>query len=234
MNYGENISKVLLLLIVVIVGFAAFHLNEINQKSTKFYEYEKGKINLLQISKIIPRVEYYATLSQDNKIDINTKYSTSLNRNEIINIETFLATAKESEFYNIEITTYIMFDDQRVNIYKSPRYIKLPSSYRVNDYMLDILKMYGVDEFQYSALAKLKDKIFEDRDKFLTTVVSVAKLNRSDWVINNVPILGLGEKAAKFSTEMETDIEENQLDSDTISSIMKELDNSYNVYVQIK
>jgi len=234
MNYGENISKILLLLIVIIVGYASYNLEKINQKSTKFYEYEKGKINLLRISKINPRVEYYATLSQDNTIDINRKYATSLNNNEIKNIKTFLATAKDSEFYNIEIKTYIMFDKQRVNIYKSSRYIKLPSSYKVNDYMLDIFKVYGIDEFQYAELAKLKDKIFEDRDNFIDTVVRTAKLNRTEWVVQNIPVLGLGEKAAKFSVEIDNTTKENLLSSDTIDTIINELKKSYNVYTEIK
>jgi len=63
MNYGENISETLLLLIVVFVSFTAYDSAEINKKSKESYEYEKGKNNLLFISKVNPRVEYYAILS---------------------------------------------------------------------------------------------------------------------------------------------------------------------------
>ena len=234
MNYGENITKVLLLIIIFIAGFATYNLIDINKKSTKFYEYEKGKINLLQVSKINPRVEYYATLSQDENLDINRKYSTTLNLDEISNIETFLATTKDSEFYNIEINTYMMFDNQRVNIYKSPRYVQLPSHYQVNDYMLSVLKVYGIDEFQYEGLMKLKEKIFEGREKFIDSVISVAKLNRSEWVLKNIPILGLGEKSAEFLTELDSDVKERFLSDSEIKIISEKLHGSYSSYMDIK
>jgi len=234
MNFGENISKLLLLVIIAIVLFIANTLDGINKNTKKFYAYDKGKINLQQVKKIHPRVEYYATLSQDKNLDLYKKYSTHFDIDEIDNINSFLATTHNSKFYNIEITAFLLFDNERVNIYRSKRYLKLPSNYTVSDYMLNILKMYGVDDYQYAQLEKLKGQLLASKKEFTAKIVSVAKLNNNDWVVKNVPILGLGEKAAKFLKEIDQEAQENLLSDDEIKTLIEDLKSAYSKYTEIK
>jgi serine/threonine protein kinase len=199
-----------------------------------FYEDKDTKINLLQVKKIYPRVSYYATFSSDSLGEIHKLFSTTLNEKEISNIHHFLSLAKEKEFYNVEITAYMMLDDTKVELYKSKTYTKFAKNYSINPYLLDTLRIYGLDDFQYKSLLKIKDKTYTSKEKFLEDVVSYARIKRSDWSEKNIPILGLGEKGAKFMNGIEELDGENLLDNAAIAEIVKGLRSSYEKYIGIK
>lgn len=234
MNILDNLYKVLVLVLLFSITIATYSLVGMNKKGGNFYTYKDTKINLLQVKKIHPRVSYYATLSSDSLPEINKLFSTTLNDKEIQNIEKFLKLSQDSEFYNIEIQAFMMFDDQKIELYKSPTYTKYARKYSVNPYLLETLKIYGLDDFQYANLLKIKDKIYTSKEKFLEDVLTYARLKHSHWSEKNIPILGLGEKAAKFMHNVDTNEKENLLDVKGISEILHGLKEANEKYLGIK
>ncbi len=234
MKPQDIIYKVLVLFMLAVLSVGAFKLDDKSESKTNFYEYQNSKINLLQVKHITPRVSYYATLAEDNTEDINRKFSTILHKEEIRNIKEFLRLAKNSEFYNIEIVAYMMLDEIEVELYKSDRYFKYAGQYSVNDYLLETLDNYGIDEFQYKNLLALKGKIYTNRDKFVDDVVMYAKLKKGSWTDTNIPELGLGENGIKFMNGVSNEITENHLSDEDINNIISSLEKALNVYEGIK
>ena len=234
MNLQEIIYKVLVLFMLVVLSVGVFKLDDKRESKTYFYEYENSKINLLQVKKITPRVSYYATLAEDKTEDINRKFSTVFHKKEIQNIKEFLTLAKNSEFYNIEIVAFMMFDNKEIELYKSDRYFKYAGQYSVNDYLLETLDNYGIDEFQYKNLSALKGKVYTDRDKFVDDVVMYAKLKKGSWTDENIPKLGLGKNGVKFMNGVSNEIKENHLQDEDINNIILNLEKALNVYEEIK
>jgi len=234
MNFLENLYKVIVLVLLLSISVTTYNLVNQEKHSSNFFEYQDTKINLLQVKKVHPRVSYYATLSSDSIYDINKIYSTTLNTKEIKNIEKFLKLSKSSEFYNIEIRAFMMFDDQEIELFKSKNYTKFAKTYSINPYLLETLKIYGLDDFQYKNLLKIKDKKYTSKEKFIEDVLSFARMKRSNWSEKNIPILGLGEKGAKFMHNISEDEVENLIDDSKISEILNELNNSQEKYLGIK
>ena len=233
MKLQEIIYKVLVLFMLVVLSVGVFKLNDKSESKTNFYEHKNSKINLLQVKRITPRVSYYATLAEDNTEDINRKFSTIFHKKEIQNIEEFLTLAKNSEFYNIEIVAYVMLDDTEVELYKSDKFFKYAGQYSVNDYLLETLDNYGIDEFQYKNLSALKGKIYTDKDKFVDDVVMHAKLKKGSWTDENIPKLGLGKNGVKFMNGVSQEIKENHLTDEDIKNIIVNLEKALSVYEEI-
>ncbi|MEN8304417.1 MAG: hypothetical protein ABFQ64_10125 [Campylobacterota bacterium] len=234
MKLQDIIYKVLVLFMLVVLTVGVVKLNDSSESKRNFYEYKNSKINLLHVKRILPRVSYYATLAEDKSEDINRKFSTKFHKEEIENIEEFLTLAKNSEFYNIEIVAYMMLDDMDVELYKSDKFFKYAGQYSVNDYLLETLDNYGIDEFQYKNLSALKGKIYTDKDKFVNDVVMYAKLKKGSWTDENIPKLGLGKNGVKFMDGVSQEIKENHLRDEDIKNIIVNLEKALSVYEEIE
>ncbi len=234
MKLQEIIYKVLVLFMFIILSVGVYRLVEQGDNKTNFYEYKNSKINLLQVKKITPRVSYYATLAEDKTEDINRKFSTIFHKEEIQNIKEFLQIAKNSEFYNIEIVAYMMFDNREIELYKSDRFFKYAGQYSVNDYLLKTLNNYGIDEFQFKNLSALKGKVYTDKEKFVNDVVLYAKLKKGSWTDENIPKLGLGQNGVKFMNGVSQEVKENHLQDEDINNIISELEKALNIYEEIR
>lgn len=234
MQREDKFFKVFVLVILSILLFISYKiLGAIDSKSS-FYAYKGVKVNLAQIHKIEPRVSYYITLSSDTYEQINKKYSVKLDMDEIQNIKNFLKMAPQSDFYNIEINAYMMFDDEKIELYHSEHYIKLAKEYSVNEYLLETLRAYGIDDFQYNNLLKIKDKRYKSRDKFIADVILYAKLRRGAWSEKEIPRLGLSKKGDKFMQALPEDLEENLLQEKEIQAIVVGLTRAYSEYLGIQ
>ncbi len=234
MKLQENIYKVLVLFMLIVLSVGVFKLVDESSSRTNFYEYKNSKINLLQVKRITPRVSYYATLAEDKSEDINRKFSTIFHKKEIQNIKEFLEVAKSSEFYNIEIVAYMMFDKKEIQLYKSDKFFKYAGQYSVNNNLLETLNNYGIDEFQYKNLLALKGKIYTDKDKFVNDVVMYAKLKKGSWTDENIPKLGLGKNGVKFMNGVNQEIQEKHLADEDIKNIILNLEKALSVYEEIK
>lgn len=234
MKAQEIVYKLLVLFMLGVLVIGVYKLVEKDESKTYFYEYENSKINLLQVKKITPRVSYYATLAEDKTEDINRKFSTIFHKVEIENIKKFLEVAKNSEFYNIEIAAFMLFDDKEIEVYKSSRFFKYAGQYSVNDYLLKTLDNYGIDKFQYKNLSALKGKVYTDKNKFVNDVVMYAKLKKGSWVDENIPKLGLGQNGLKFMNGVSNEIKENHLQDEDIEKIILNLQKALNVFEEIK
>ena len=234
MKFLDIFSKLSILLILVILIVGVAKLVSIDKNESKFYEYNNVKINLAQVKEIRARVDYIITYKEDDNIDIFRKYSTHLNAAEIESIKGFLTLAKTSEFYNVEIETYMLFDKTKIGLYHSPRFLKHATTYSVNENLLSKLSAYGLDGFQYNNLTKIKDVVYDDVNKFFDDVVSYAKLKKSNWSQQNIPKLGLGSNANKFMSKVDMKITEKTLTDEDIKVIVKDMQDSYGVYNGIK
>lgn len=230
MKFLDIISKlsIFLILIILIVGVTKFISIEKNESN--FYEYKNMKINLEQVKMVEAKVDYIITYKEDDNIDIFRKYSTPLNSNEIANIEGFLSLAKTSEFYNVEIVTYMLFDKQKIELYHSPRFLKHATTYTVNENLLSQLSVYGLDEFQYKNLTKIKNVVYDDANKFFNDVLAYAKLKNSNWSQEHIPKLGLSANANKFMSSVDMKVEQKSLNDENIKAIINNMKESYGTY----
>ena len=234
MKFTENVKVLLLLSILATILVGLLSLKAINAKLINFYEYDNKKINLAQIKYINSRVDYIATLSQDKSEDMNRKYSTHFDMNEISKIEKILEISKKNDFYDIKIDAYIMFDNEKINLFQSKRYIKLPTNFKVNSHMLNTLKTYGIDDYQYQNLLKLQEQSFTNREDFVNTVIDRAKLKKNDWLITNIALLGVGQKESDFLKNIDSNATQMLLDKNEISTVIDSLKSSYDKYAEIK
>jgi hypothetical protein len=180
------------------------------------------------------KVDYIITYKEDSEKDIFSKYTTSLDENEIQNIHTFLENVSQSDYYNVEIVSYMLFDEKRLELFHSPRYLKLPSSYKVNKELLSTLQEYGVDDFQYKNLLKIEDKIYTDRTSFYKDVISFAKLKESQWLRNNIIRLGVDSKTAEFLENVDFKESEKLIGEKEIKESMSHLLDAYKSYEAIE
>lgn len=234
MKLTENVKVLLLLSILATVILGLLCLKAIDTKLVNFYEHDNKKINLAQIKYINSRVDYIATLSQDKSEDMNRKYSTHFDINEISKIEKILEISKKSDFYDIKIDAYMMFDNEKINLFQSKRYVKLPTNFKVNPHMLSTLKTYGIDDYQYQNLLKLQDQSFTNREDFVNTVIDRAKLKKNDWLVTNIALLGVGQKESDFLKNIDSTTAETILDKSEISTVIDSLKSSYDKYSGIK
>ena len=234
MKFLDIFSKLSILLILVILIVGVTKLGNFEKHESKFYEYNNMKINLAQVKVIRARVDYIITYKEDDNMNIFRKYSTSLNAGEIDNIKGFLSLSQKSEFYNVEVETYMLFDKKKVVLYHSPHFLKHATTYSVNENLLSQLRAYGLDSFQYKNLEKIKDVVYNDVNKFFDDVISYAKLKKSNWSEKNIPKLGLGSNANKFMQNVDMSLPQKSLSDEDIKTIVLKMQESYKVYDGIK
>jgi len=227
MKQADNLLK-LAILIVTIIG--VIKLISIDDKASNFYEYKSTKINLKQIKQITPRLDYIISYKEDEEKDIFHKYSTSLNKKEINNLETFLIQASSSEYYNVEIVAYMMLDSFKVELFHSKKYMKKPHTYVVSKELLSTLSKNGLDKFQYENLKEIEGKSYDNLESFFDDVIAYAKLRRSEWSKRVIPELGMGTKANKFLSYVDPKTEEKVLEPQDIKNIMQNLKEAFDVY----
>ncbi|MCX6075387.1 MAG: hypothetical protein NTW78_00700 [Campylobacterales bacterium] len=230
----EKVKLLLLSSILIALIIGLFRLSGIDEKLTNFYQYDNKKINLTAVKFIQPRVDYVATLSQDKDEDFNRKYSTHFDLNEISKIEKFLKLSKQSDFYDIQINAYMMFDNEKINLFQSKRFVKLPSKYKVTPYLIGKLNGYGLDEHQHQNLTKLQEQVFSKKDEFVNTVIERAKLRKSDWLVTNIALMGVGQKESNFLKNIENDTPETLLEKNDIKEIISSLKAVHDNYLGIK
>ena len=230
MKIVEITQKISIYIIVILLIVITSKLINMESEESQFYEYKNSKINLKQVKKIIPRLEYIITYKEDDNIDVFRKYTTPLNPKEIKNVENFLYLAQKSEFYNVEVISFMLFDDEKIPLYHSQRFLKSPANYSVNENMLSKLSSYGLDDMQYENLKQLKKKVYNDANVFFEDVISYAKIKRSEWSQENIPKLGLGLNAEKFLSTLSDGVEQRELTKKEILEIVKELKKSYKQY----
>lgn len=234
MGQYKMIYQILILVILLIITFMTSNIYNLLNNKSSFYEHNNQKINLLQVKNISSRVSYYATLPSDAYSDINKQYNTTLSETEITNIEKILILATKSEFYNIQLTVYLNLDDASIQLYKSPKYLKFPKKYSITPHMLDTLKTYGIDDFQYKSLQKLQNKTYVDKNKFVDDVITYGRLKRNSWSENNIPLFGLGKNAQRFMQTLQENEKENIIKKEDIKNIITELHTARNKYLGIK
>ena len=127
-----------------------------------------------------------------------------------------------------------MFDNEKINLFQSKRYIKLPTNFKVNSHMLNTLKTYGIDDYQYQNLLKLQEQSFTNREDFVNTVIDRAKLKKNDWLITNIALLGVGQKESDFLKNIDSNATQMLLDKNEISTVIDSLKSSYDKYAEIK
>jgi hypothetical protein len=230
----DIVSKLSIVVIVFLLAIGVNKLLSLDKKATNFYTYKNIKINLQQVKSVKIRVEYIITDKEDDTKNIFKKYTTSLNENEINNIDTLLKEAQKSEYYNIEIATYMLFDTQKIELFHSPRYLKLPTHYSVNKNFLRELQSYGIDDFQYKNLLTLKDKIYTDRGKFYEDVINLAKLKDSPWARKHIINLGVDTSSVLFMQNIEAEDTENLMSVAALKATIVKLAASYKVYEAIE
>jgi len=218
------LEYMLSLMVVVLLIGSLYILIEINKKSSNFYELENSKINLAMVKHLRIKVDYSVTLAE---------HSTYLNPQEIQNIENILLKASSNEFYAIHIKSYFMFDDEKVILFDSKKYLKKPSIYRVSKNMLEKLKIYGLDDAQYNNLLLLKDKDFRNKEEFISTVIEHAKLTRDNWTQENIPLLGMNKFALALLETLDESATEMILKEEDITEILKSLNNAYKQYLGV-
>ena len=214
--------------------FALNQMQEIKSLLTRFYEYDGKKINLTQVKLIEPRVDYIISYDDASDLDTFYRHSEQINEKEIATLEKILQKAQQSDFYEIRFLVYLLFDDTKIVLYKSPLFFKTVHRYSVNENMLRVLKNYGIDAFQYKGIASLQGNIYTDKEKFVDDVVRLGKLKKSAWSQKNIPLLGMGEKAAAFMRHVESYEHENLLQDKDIKAIIKALRDAYQTYMSIQ
>lgn len=234
MKLLDVLSRVSVVLVFVLMVLILNKLDDVEIKSKNFYEYKNTKINLNLIKNITPRVDYIITYKEDKLEDIFRSYSTTLDEEEINNIHSLLDFAQKSEFYSVEIIAYMKFDERDVELFLSDKYVKKPSSYRVNQSMLTTLRDYGIDDFQYNNLVKLQDKVYESAALFYEDVTAYAKLKKDAWTEQNIPLLGLGDNGVRFAQNINLKSEERVLTQEDVTTIIKGLEAAYSEYKSLK
>jgi len=230
----DKVFKLLVLLILIIIVFSLWKISDIFIGKKTFYEYRGTKINLLQVHKIEPKISYRISSPDDNFENINKQYNVQFNTNEINKIVKLLKVISSKSYYNIEIIAYMIFDKRQIELYRSKHYIKYPQYYSVNEYLLETLRAYGIDDFQYNSLLKIKGIKYKSRNKFIEEVVSYGKLKRGRWSDTEIPRLGLNRKGDRFVQTLEDNLQENILTQKDRTSIIEGLEDAYKAYLGIQ
>jgi hypothetical protein len=201
-----------------------------------WYDFGNGKINLDKVSVIRPVMEYQFTDSADAPENVDKTYSepdVETNVNRLLTLLTKENIGKQ-DFYRVKFKTYIMFDAFQLGTFESKEYIKKPSVYQVNDFMLAELKNRGASEPILVAVAALKGKQYPSVEAFKTALVSTGQLNMDiGWVSTTLPIHGLGEAGAKFYEETKEIKKENLLDEAGLKELRDGLTASLKSYSEV-
>ncbi len=204
-------------------------------KST-WYDYGNGKINLDKVSVIRPVMEYQFTDSADAPENVNKKYSepeVATNVDRLLLLLTKENIGK-ADFYRIKFKTYIMFDTFQLGTFESKEYIKKPSVFQVNDFLLDELKNQGAAPTIITGLAAIKGKTYPNLAEFKAALAATGVLNmENSWVSTTLPLYGLGEAGARFYEETREIKNENLLDDTGLKELRDGLTASLKNYSEV-
>ncbi|WP_457746380.1 hypothetical protein [Sulfurimonas sp.] len=234
MKQIDLLAKISSLITAVVVLLLFFKLDNIDKRGGNFYEYENKKINLLHVKEISAGIDYIITSKEDEYMELFSKHTLPLTANSITTILQRLEKVKKSEYYSAELVAYMMFDGDKVELFHSQRYLKRVEKYRVNEYLLKVLKSHGIDDFQYKNIKMLQTKVFTDKEKFLDEVVSVGKLKKEGWCQENIPILGLSENGIRFMNSIDLEDKNKNLSEEDIETIESRLNKALSTYENIQ
>lgn len=206
------------------------------ETGAKWYDYGNGKVNLNQISHIKPSYDYHLTLATDSLDDINENYNEAITEEsaeriiENLNLEEI----NKQPFYRIRLKATVHFDMFELTLYESEDFIKRPSTYQVNDFLLAKLRDNGLDQASLNAISALKGQVFATKEAFLEALATTEVLNMDNyWVANQLPIFGLGEAGAKFFAETQNVKADKLLDAKTLEALKKNIKTSLKSYQDI-
>ncbi len=207
-----------------------------NDAGSRWYDYGNGKVNLNQVSHIKPTFDYYLTLASDSLEDINKNYSESITEEssdrliESLNLEEI----SKQPFYRVRLKASVHFDLFELTLYESEDYIKRPSTYQVNDYLLGKLRENGLDSSSMGTISALKGQVFSTKEAFLEALAGTEVLNMDNyWVSNQLPIYGLGEAGSKFFNETQNVKADKLLDANSLEALKKGIKESLKNYQDI-
>ena len=83
-------------------------------------------------------------------------------------------------------------------------------------------------------MTKLQEQVFSKKDEFVNTVLDRAKLRKSDWLITNIALMGVGQKESNFLKNIENDTNETLLEKSDIKEIINSLKATHDNYLGIK
>lgn len=220
---------------IVLSAMAIFLLTGCDGKST-WYDYGNGKINLDKVSVIRPVMEYQLTDDADSPENVNKKYSEPDVENNVNRLLTLLTKENigKQDFYRIKFKTYIMFDTFQLGTFESKEYIKRPSVFQVNDFMLEQLKNQGAGAPILAAVAALKGKQYQGMEAFKTALASTGQLNMENgWVSTTLPVYGLDEAGVRFYEETKDIKKDNLLDEAGLKELRDGLTASLKHYGEV-
>lgn len=206
--------------------------------SEKWYDYGNGKINLKNINFIKPVLQSTLTLADDDLDEIGKDYSEPLTEESVSKYKKMLGKEKNipnSDFYAIKIHTYVMFDAFKLDLFDSDLYVKRPSQYTINDFLIKKAKEQGVPDGVFEKLKiDSKGQTF-DRNGFIKFLGENGLNLENFWVKNNAINMGLGERGYKFVTRFGTDakVSEKVASEASISEFNDRLEKSLKSYKNI-
>lgn len=228
---ARTMSK-LVLIPALILGIAGCG----NESGAKWYDYGNGKVNLNQVSHIKPNYSYQLTLASDALEDINRNYSEPMTETATDNILSLLTLEEitKQPFYRIQVKSTVHFDMFELTLFQSEEYIKRPSQYQVNDYLLKKVADIGADKPSIDAIAALKGKTYSSQEAFIEALATTNALNMDNyWVANELPVFGLGEAGAQFYKATQDVKKDNLLDEAKLNDLRKGIKDALKNYQDI-
>lgn len=229
MNF--NIIKLIIALTCTLMFSGCF------AQSGQWYDYGDGKINLSKVDHIRPLIRSTLTLPDDSTGEMFAQFNESLND---INVKKYrnILTTKDilaSDYYAIQVETYVMFDSFKLKIYESDFYIKLPELYRVNAHMIQQMRANNVPNESIEKLQTESKKLNStgvDRTAFIKLLKDSSFNMDSAWVQNTLIDLGLGEKGLMFINKYKNSVKRSASETD-IDKLREKLTESLKRYKEI-
>ena len=140
-----------------------------------------------------------------------------------------------SDYYAIQVETYVMFDSFKLKIYESDFYIKLPELYRVNAYMIQQMRANKVPNESIEKLQNESKKLNSkgvDRTAFIKLLKDSNFNMDSTWVQNTLIDLGLGEKGLLFVEKYKNSVKRSASEAD-VERLREKLTESLKRYKEI-
>jgi len=206
--------------------------------SDKWYDYGNGKINLKNINFIKPVLQSTLTLAEDNLEEIGKDYSEPLTEESVSKYKKMLGKEKNipnSDFYAIKIHTSVMFDAFRLDLFESDFYVKRPTQYTINDFLIKKAKEQGVPDGVFEKLKMDSKGQTFDRNGFIKFLGDNGLNLDNYWVKNSAINMGLGERGYKFVSRFGSDAKESEKVASevSISELNDRLEKSLKSYKNI-
>lgn len=205
-------------------------------KQAAWYDFGNGKINIDSVSVIRPVMEYTLTMSDDAIKDVGRDYSEPITDESVEKFISLLSKEQieKQEYYRVKFNAYVMFDTFKLGLFESADYIKHPSNYSVNDYLISQAKKQGANENVIAAISTLNGKSFPTAEAFKNALAEIGTLNMDNpWVANVLPTLGVGEAGAKFAEQVKDVEADNLLGEDALSKLHSDIKSSLKSYKDI-